>query len=43
MAKSTFRVRMCHASKRLIVLFARVSTCLNERQRQHLLEIGGAV
>lgn len=40
MKNSTFRVRLCHASRELIAQFVSVSQHLTERQRIYLL--GGA-
>ena len=37
MINSTFRVRVCHATRVLIVQFALKSNVLTERQRKYLL------
>jgi len=42
MKNSTFRVRICHASKKLIAQFVSASQHLTERQCTHLLA-GGVV
>lgn len=42
MQKSTFRVRIFEVSSTLIALFAHSSRNLNPRQRQSLLNLGGA-
>lgn len=42
MQKSTFRVRIFEAARPLIALFAHHSRHLNTRQRQSLLNLGGA-